>query len=68
MFTKAQLNLLIELNCDDWTPEHFRQLVQECAGHVLVTYINHLTLEQIQNLQLAIALLENLPELPPLNQ
>ncbi|MUG98923.1 hypothetical protein F7734_44170 [Scytonema sp. UIC 10036] len=63
MFTKNQLELLIELQSDDWHPEYFRQLVQECGGHVLVCYINRLSVEQIQDLQIALTFLAGLPDI-----
>jgi hypothetical protein len=67
MFTKAQLQLLIEAQSgDDWSPEYFPQRVIYMAPDAnisgaefdeLMRIVNSYSIEQIQKLQMALAYL-----------
>ncbi|KAB8313965.1 hypothetical protein SD81_040255 [Tolypothrix campylonemoides VB511288] len=64
MFTKEQLNLLIEIQQeDDWHPSYFFQLVKERNDHELTFLLFTYTFQQIKDLQLALDLLGNLPQI-----
>ena len=64
MFTKEQLNLLIEIQReDDWHPNYFFHLVKQKNDHELTALLFSYTFDQIKDLQLALDLLGNLPQI-----
>jgi hypothetical protein len=72
MFSKQQLNLLIQAESgDDWTPEYFVERINEIAPQSgisgaefdnLINWISGLSREEIYTLQVALMNLADLPE------
>lgn len=62
MFSKEQLQLMIAIQAeDDWNPTYFCELVKQRGDRELTAFLSRLSRSEIQDLQLALDLLGNLP-------